>query len=668
MSQHKSTYALRPRALLRAGLAQAAVCALLLAAPAPTLATPVAADTVTRAPSGVQFVVPKGWELNDQNGVLRLSAPGEDPFVAIVTIADASGLDATVVKAEQAVFGDRAPTPGQTSAIPPENGWTARRSIAFASGTNANRVVSGLALKGEGGWTVAFTSASSAGAEKWFGALRLVSESLQAPGYVVETLAGRTPHRLGPEQIEALRSFLKTGMAQLGIPGAAFALVDHGKVVAEDGLGVKDLRYPAPVTGNTMFQIASNTKGMTTLLLSKLVDEGRITWNEPVTEIYPDFRLGSAETTSKVEVRHLVCACTGMPRKDLDWVLGTDQRSDPAVTFRLLATTEPTSQFGQVFQYSNTMAAAAGFVAGHVLHPDLPLGKAYDLAMQEKIFDPIGMTQTTFDFDRVLTMDHAWPHGFDRSGKPATGTYIGDYKAIGPAGAAWSSVHDMIKYAQIELGQGRAPDGRVLFSQANLLARRRHGMLMGKGEYYGMGLATKDYGGVEVVHHSGGSAGFASKFAVIPEAQIGMVLLTNSEGGGGLIDAFERRVIEIVYDAKPRAAADVAEFARRAAAMTTAATAGSKYPPSEAAANALAAHYTSPDLGKIDVRRGGGQVFFNFGMFESRVAEIDGPEGMVSFACTDPASFHGTFVAGTKDGHPTLTIRDGQHEYVYVGQ
>src|SRR5204863_251310 len=76
-------------------------------------------------------------------------------------------------------------------------------------------------------------------------------------------------------------------------------------------------------------------------------------------------------------------------------------------------TMQPTSKFGEMFQYSNPMAAAAGFIAGHVLYPDLELGAAYDRAMQSNVFDPLGMTSTTFDFKRALAGDHAMPHAPD---------------------------------------------------------------------------------------------------------------------------------------------------------------------------------------------------------------------------------------------------------------
>lgn len=100
-------------------------------------------------------------------------------------------------------------------------------------------------------------------------------------------------------------------MAQLGIPGAAMALSQDGKVVFEGGMGVKTLGQSDPVDANTVFMVASNTKGMATLLLATLVDDGKLKWDQPVTQVYPTFRLGDDATTSSTLVKHLSARVPG---------------------------------------------------------------------------------------------------------------------------------------------------------------------------------------------------------------------------------------------------------------------------------------------------------------------------------------------------------------------
>lgn len=87
----------------------------------------------------------------------------------------------------------------------------------------------------------------------------------------------------------------------------------------------------------------------------------------------------------------------------------------------------PTSRFGEVFQYSNLMASAAGYIGAHIYDPSRDLGAAYDRAMQEMIFTPLGMTSTTFDYARALNGNHASPHGDDIDGHPAVASMAFNY-------------------------------------------------------------------------------------------------------------------------------------------------------------------------------------------------------------------------------------------------
>ena len=122
---------------------------------------------------------------------------------------------------------------------------------------------------------------------------------------------------------------------------------------------MRELGKPAKVDENTLFMIASNTKAMATLLLATEVSEGKFTWDTPVTQVYPSFRLGNAEVTQQVLMKHLVCACTGLPRQDLEWLFEYE-RATPQGVLDLLGTMQPTTRFGETFQYSNLMASAAG--------------------------------------------------------------------------------------------------------------------------------------------------------------------------------------------------------------------------------------------------------------------------------------------------------------------
>ncbi|HJX85142.1 MAG TPA: serine hydrolase domain-containing protein, partial [Candidatus Angelobacter sp.] len=459
----------------------------------------------------------------------------------------------------------------------------------------------------------------------------------------------------------------ETSMQKLGIPGASLALIDDGKVVYEGGLGVRELGKTEPVDENTLFMAASNTKGMTTLLLSELADEKKLRWDEPVTEAYPAFKLGDAETTKKVLIKNLVCACTGLPRQDLEWIFEF-KHATPETSLALLGTMQPTSKFGEVFQYSNLMAAAAGYVGAHLVYPNKELGAAYDEAMQRKIFDPLGMKSTTFDMARALRGNHASPHGDNIDGKPAVANIAFDYSVMPhrPAGGAWTSAHDLIRYVQLELTQGKLPNGKQLVSAENLLVRRAPQISTGENSAYGMGLSVDRTYGIPVVSHGGSMAGYKSDIYILPDSGIGAVLLTNADNGGILLGTFMRRLLEIVFDGKPEAEGDVASAAANQKVAQAKARERLVVPADASLVAKLASRYTSEKLGDIDVLKKDGVTTFDFGEWKSAVASRKNDDGTISFITIDPTNRGFEFVVGERSGKRVLVIRDGQHEYIFT--
>src|SRR5690606_25905473 len=121
-------------------------------------------------------------------------------------------------------------------------------------------------------------------------------------------------------RIAELGKFVENSQKLLGVPGVSVGIVQNGKVVFAGGFGVREIGKPAKVDANTKYIVASNTKALTTLMLGKLVDEKKLTWESTATSLLPQFKLGDADTTSKVLVKHLICACTGLPRQDMEWL------------------------------------------------------------------------------------------------------------------------------------------------------------------------------------------------------------------------------------------------------------------------------------------------------------------------------------------------------------
>src|SRR5262249_35177434 len=157
-------------------------------------------------------------------------------------------------------------------------------------------------------------------------------------------------------------------------------------------------------------------------------------------------------------------------RQDLEWLMEF-KHATPLTELGTLSTIQPTTKFGELFQYSNLLASAAGFVAGHVLFPQKELGAAYDEAMRTQVFGPLGMTETTFDFKEALRSDHAAGHDLDIDGKTAIADMDINYAMVPlrPAGGAWSSVKDVLRYVQMELAKGVLPSGARYVSEEALL-------------------------------------------------------------------------------------------------------------------------------------------------------------------------------------------------------
>jgi len=626
----------------------------------------VAADTPRVTPGGAIFTAPSGWSIETGKNLVILAPPEGDTHIAIV---DSQAADApAAVAAGWAAYKPEAKRPLKlVTPRPAREGWDERQVFDYETSPNERAVVQVVALRSGSTWTVFILDGSEPTVEKRGAPIRLIIESLRPKGYQRESFAGRKPQPLDAAHIAQIKAFLETSMQELGIPGASMALIDGGKVVYQGGFGVRELGKPERVDEKTLFMAASNTKGMTTLLLAELVDGKRIQWDQRVIDVYPSFKLGDAETTKKVLIKNLICACTGLPRQDLEWIFEF-KNATPESTLALLGTMQPTSKFGEVFQYSNLMAAAAGYIGAHLVYPNQKLGAAYDEAMQQKIFDPLGMKSTTFDYARVLAGNHASPHGDDVDGKPTVANMAFNYSIVPvrPAGGVWTSAADLIRYVQLELALGKLPNGKQLVSAKNLLARRTPQIALGEDATYGMGLRVGRRYGIPVVSHGGSMAGFKSNLYFLPDSGIGAVLLTNSDNGGMLLRPFGRRLLEVVFDGKLEAAGDVAAQAATHKATLAKERERLVVPAASALVAGLAKRYSSKELGELAVLNQDGVTTFDFGEWKSTVASRKNDDGTISFITIDPTVDGFEFVVGERAAKRVLIIRDGQHEYVFT--
>ena len=327
-------------------------------------------------------------------------------------------------------------------------------------------------------------------------------------------------------------------MKTFDVPGLSVAIVKDGKVVLAKGYGVRKLGSPTPVDENTLFGIGSNTKAFTTAALASLVDEGKISWDDRVYERLPGFQMYDPYVSHEMTIRDLLTHRSGMGLGEGDllfWPHTTFTREDIIYRLRFM---KPASSFRSRFAYDNLLYMTAGQIIPAVS------GKSWDDYVRERILLPLGMKTTNLGNAEFKPGDnYAWPHS-KVDGKLQTVGFV-NLDNAGPAGSINSSAAEMAKWVLLQLNHGKFPGGENrLFSerqsremwaaQTILPAGGRSGPLVGlnsKFAAYALGWGLRDYHGRKMVGHTGGVSGFVSRVMLVPEENLGVVILTNAESG-----------------------------------------------------------------------------------------------------------------------------------------
>jgi CubicO group peptidase (beta-lactamase class C family) len=640
------------------------------ASASPPAAVVLTADTPVTLTSGATLTVPRGWTMTQDGPRVLLTGPEPDLRVLLVD-SPAAAADDAVAAAWKTLHPDFGRTLTRTQPYPARRGWDELRDYDYETSSAEKMSVWAQARRKGNAWTVTLYEGSDASAEKRGADTSRILGSLVPAGYVRESFAGKTAHDLDAGRIKDITDTVDRLRGLAGVPGAAIALVQHGKVVFEGGLGVREVGKPDKVDAHTRFLIASDTKALTTLMLAKLADEGKLRWDTPVASLFPGFTLGDADTTRQIQVKHLICACTGLPRHDAELYFGV-QKLTARGEMDLVASFQPTTGFGETFQYSNNLAAVAGFVGGYLAYPKMELGAAYEAAMQSRVFGPLGMAETTFDVARAQRADHAVGYAHDVDGAMAVapmGLNRG-LVATRPSGGAWSTVHDMAKYLALELAKGTLPDGKRYVSEDALLERRKPQVRMGEYTTYGMGLWEDRTKGVSVFEHNGAMPGWRSIMFFVPDADVGGILLVNGPDWS-LPGAFVRKSLEVLYDGHPEAEEDAAASIAATKAQFAPERARLSLPPDASLTAKLARRYSNPSLGDLAVVTEGASVVFDVGAWKSIVATRKNDDGTVSFEMVGPGTRWGpssyfTFAPGESGGKKILTFSLGQQEYVFT--
>jgi CubicO group peptidase (beta-lactamase class C family) len=329
--------------------------------------------------------------------------------------------------------------------------------------------------------------------------------------------------------LDGFDEFMTKAMAELKVPGAAVAVVRDGKIILSRGYGFRDVEHKLPITGGTIFPIASITKSFTVTSLGTLADEGRLEWDKPVREYLPDFRMYDPVATDQLTTRDMVTHRSGLPRHDLIWYSSSFSRDQLVERLRYL---EPNKPIRSTFQYNNLMFLTAGYLGGRIN------GTTWEELVRQRVLAPLGMTATKFSSEEARkTADYALPYRKNRKTEVVSLIEFSHWGDVGPAGAMNSTIDDMSKYLLMHVNKGTVGGKKVLGKNNADQMQSPQMVLQGTPTFaelseaaYGMGFFIDTYRGHKHVGHGGNLDGFSLELSFLPNDGIGVVVLTNLDG------------------------------------------------------------------------------------------------------------------------------------------
>ena len=643
----------------------ASALSLLRAAQAPVLEfKELAEDTQLTTDSGAKFSVAKGWRVARGNGFIVIEEPQRELAAAFVELS-APTVEEAIAQAWKRWKPDFARTVRQTVKPPASQGWDEIAQIGYESSAEERRIVTGAARRKGTTYYVTLIDGGLAAAERRGAQLNVAIGSLEVAARTEENLSGRKAHALDAGRAGQLLAFAESARQQTKVPGVALAVVQNGRIVLEKGLGVQALGRNDPVTPATLFMIGSMTKPLTSLMMARLVDAKRFGWDTPITTLMPSFALGDPDATRRVTMAHSVCACTGLPRWDMEFVFESNQ-STPQSRIELLRAMKPTTGFGETFQYSNLMVASGGYVSAMTASKSKDLKRAYDETMRAEVLQPLGMNATVLDLDLAVKREHAKPHSrtltFDTELLP-TETERG-VDSVMPAGGAWSNVRDLSRWLLLELGKGKL-DGKQVVTEANLLERRKPRVKISARSSYALALMVDESRGLTSIGHGGNTFGFSADAVFFPEHDLALVVLTNAQAANAYLGAVRRKLIELLLDAEAEAERNLAFGLKQQAESIKKQMQEITLTPDPAFVEPVAGAWTNPRLGVITIRREGNGFTLDAGEWKAPVGEHKDQAGTRRLILTGPPFAGLAFWPQQTDGRATLLFETAQQKYVF---
>ncbi len=334
-------------------------------------------------------------------------------------------------------------------------------------------------------------------------------------------------------------------VAQKNLPGLAMAIVQDGKVVSMRGYGRTGGPGHSPVGTDTVFRLASLSKGFAATISAQLVAEGAMNWDSPIVNQLPLFKLRDYAGAKSVTVRDVLSHRVGLRHNTYDRDLESNQ------PFPLLAEKLSDAPMactpGDCYAYQNV---AFSLVSDLVF---AATGDFYSHQVEKKIFHPLGMYSSTYGRD-ALENSPSWARPHVRGG----GGWVPvrpkeTYYRVPPAAGVNSSIHDMAQWLVAQTGHRPEVLPQPLLDAIHAPQVATPGELRGSpwrrerldAASYAMGFRVFQYAGRTMVFHGGAVQGYRGLIAFLPREDIGIVVLWNSESAApsGLLPSFMDRAL-----------------------------------------------------------------------------------------------------------------------------
>lgn len=613
--------------------------------------------------------VPSGWSIDERDRGVRISGPGGEIELIVMVLPAGDSLEGAVQRAWESV------RPGfdleiQQQAEPPAGAGIDKR-VVMAYRAEGRAVQVDAKLIGDRAY-VLLIDGPLAAVQRRGAQVNTIASGLQISGVQETDLSGRSAQAIDDSLIARLERYVPRVLELFGVPGASMAIVQDGEVVYTRGFGVTEKGGEEPITPETHMMIGSTGKSMTTTMMASMVAEGLFRWDTPVVEVMPEFQFSNPELTRSITMENMVCACSGVPRRDFELFFNAQELSPEAVV-RSLAEFELFTDFGETFQYSNQMVAVGGYAAAAAAGASFgELQQSYRRELESRILAPLEMDRTTLSFEEVMARDqHASPHslrfGLSYTPIPLEGERF--VEPVAPAGGHWSTANDMARYMIMQLQNGVGPSGQRIVAGGPLLRTREGRVNVSAGTQYGLGWFVDRFKGIRMIHHGGNTVGFTSSFGFLPEKRLGVVILANAETANPALEQIRSFVFDNAFDDYDREQDErELDFAVRQLqqhpAMSGPDGLRDAVTPSEV--RRYTGSYASEQLGEIELRLVDGELILDAGTYRSPLLPVE-RDGSVDHYVLAASPFRSVPVNFEElDGGYRIDLGSGATEYSFA--